>query len=173
MTPSRNRRECDPRLQNEVSPFFQEGYPELASFAVASPTSSTSPRLFLWDRRVEQRYRRGDYRPILYNVFQIGLVLPAARRHRHRRHNLGAHKVAGIKRAIQAAGATLWHLPPSSPDLNPIEFCFAKRKALVRTARCRSRETHWPFLGTCLEHFSPDECRNYFRHCGYLAATRS
>ena len=52
-----------------------------------------------------------------------------------------------------------------SPDLNPIELCFAKLKALVRTARCRSSATLWPFLGTCLEHFSPDECRNYFRHC--------
>ena len=30
-----------------------------------------------------------------------------------------------------------------------------------------------PFLGECLAHFSPDECRNYFRHCGYSAATRS
>ena len=59
--------------------------------------------------------------------------------------NLGAHKVAGIQRAIQAAGATLWYLPPYSPDLNPIELCFAKLKALVRTARCRSTETLWPF----------------------------
>ena len=25
----------------------------------------------------------------------------------------------------------------------------------------------------CLAHFSPDECRNYFRHCGDSAATRS
>ena len=75
--------------------------------------------------------------------------------------------------AIQAAGATLWYLPPYSPDLNPIELCFAKLKALVRTARCRSTETLWPFLGECLAHFSPDECRNYFRHCGYSAATRS
>ena len=49
--------------------------------------------------------------------------------------NLSAHKVAGIQRAIQAAGATLWYLPPYSPDLNPIELCFAKLKALVRTAR--------------------------------------
>ena len=57
--------------------------------------------------------------------------------------NLGAHKVAGIQRAIQAAGATLWYLPPYSPDLNPIELCFAKLKALVRTARCRSTETHF------------------------------
>ena len=87
--------------------------------------------------------------------------------------NLGAHKVAGIQRAIQAAGATLWYLPPYSPDLNPIELCFAKLKALVRTARCRRTETLWPFLGECLAHFSPDECRNYFRHCGYSAATRS
>ena len=54
--------------------------------------------------------------------------------------NLGAHKVAGIQRALQAAGATLWYLPPYSPDLNPIELCFAKLKALVRTARCRSTE---------------------------------
>ena len=61
-------------------------------------------------------------------------------------------------RALQAAGATLWYLPPYSPDLNPIELCFAKLKALVRTARCRSTETLWPFLGECLAHFSPDEC---------------
>ena len=86
---------------------------------------------------------------------------------------LGAHKVAGIQRAIQAAGATLWYLPPDSPDLNPIERCFAKLTALVRTARCRSPETLWPFLGECLAHFSPDECRHYVRHGGYAAATRS
>ena len=81
--------------------------------------------------------------------------------------------IAGIQRALQAAGATLWYLSPYSPDLNPIDLCFAKLKALVRTARCRSSETLWPFLGTCLERFSSDECRNYFRHCGYSAATRS
>ena len=87
--------------------------------------------------------------------------------------NLGAHTGAGSPRALQAAGATLWDLPPYSPDLNPIELCFAKLKALVRTARCRSTETLWPFLGECLAHFSPDEGRNYFRHGGYAAATRS
>ena len=70
---------------------------------------------------------------------------------------------AAVQRAIQAAGATLWYVPPYSPDLNPIELCFAKLKALVRTARCRRTETRWPFLGECLAHFSPDECRTYFR----------
>ena len=87
--------------------------------------------------------------------------------------NLAAHKVAGVRGAIERVGATLWYLPPYSPDLNPIELCFAKLKTLVRAARCRSTETLWPFLGACLPHFSPEECRNYFRHCGYPGTTRS
>jgi transposase len=40
--------------------------------------------------------------------------------------NLSSHKVAGVKQAIAAAGATLIYLPPYSPDLNPIEKLFAK-----------------------------------------------
>ena len=68
--------------------------------------------------------------------------------------NLSAHKVAGVRQAIERVGATLCYLPPYSPDLNPIELCFAKLKALVRAARCRSTETLWPFLGACLPHFS-------------------
>ena len=35
--------------------------------------------------------------------------------------NLAAHKVAGVREAIHAAGASILHLPPYSPDLNPIE----------------------------------------------------
>ena len=41
---------------------------------------------------------------------------------------LAAHKVAGVRGAIERVGATLWSLPPYSPDLNPIELCFAKLK---------------------------------------------
>ena len=35
--------------------------------------------------------------------------------------NLPAHKAAGVRNAIEAAGARLMFLPPDSPDLNPIE----------------------------------------------------
>ncbi len=87
--------------------------------------------------------------------------------------NLGAHKVAGARRAIEAAGATLIFLPAYSPDLNPIELAFAKLKAIVRRARCRTIPTLWPLLGECLQHFTAQECRNYFRHAGYSGATRS
>ncbi len=35
--------------------------------------------------------------------------------------NLGAHKVAGVREAIQAVGAKLLYLPPYSPDFNLID----------------------------------------------------
>lgn len=45
--------------------------------------------------------------------------------------NLSSHKVAGVKPAIEGAGATLRYLPPYSPDLNPIGQVFAKLKSLA------------------------------------------
>ena len=87
--------------------------------------------------------------------------------------NLPSHKVDGVRDAIEAAGAALWFLPPYSPDFNPIELCFAKLKAILRAARCRSIDTLWPLLGACLSRFSATECRNYFRHCGYAVSTAS
>ncbi len=56
--------------------------------------------------------------------------------------NLSSHKVAGVREAIEAAGATVRYLPPYSPDLNPIELLFAKLKALLRKAAERSLGSH-------------------------------
>jgi transposase len=81
--------------------------------------------------------------------------------------NLGSHKVAGVREAIEARGATLLFLPAYSPDLNPIEQVFAKLKALLRKAAPRSRETLWRTIGASLDRYSSDECANYIRHCGY------
>lgn len=39
--------------------------------------------------------------------------------------NLGSHKGADVRKAIEAAGATLLYLPPYSPDFNPIEKAFS------------------------------------------------
>lgn len=46
--------------------------------------------------------------------------------------NMAAHKVAGVRQAIEAGSAELLYLPPYSPDRNPIENAFAKLKAHVR-----------------------------------------
>jgi transposase len=81
--------------------------------------------------------------------------------------NLGAHKVAGVREAIAAVGASILYLPPYSPDLNPIEQAFAKLKALLRKAAARTREALWGAIGRLLDSFNPDECRNYLANSGY------
>ena len=83
--------------------------------------------------------------------------------------NLGSHKVAGVKEAIEAAGATLRYLPPYSPDLNPIEKLFSKLKTLLRKAAKRSIDALWNEIGQLLQRFSPEECTHYFQSSGYHA----
>jgi transposase len=81
--------------------------------------------------------------------------------------NLGSHKVAGVRQAIEARGATMMFLPGYSPDLNPIEMVFAKLKALLRAAEPRTRESLWNSIGRMIDRFGAAECAAYLRHCGY------
>jgi transposase len=83
--------------------------------------------------------------------------------------NLSAHKVPGIREAIEAAGAKLLYLPPYSPDFNPIEQLFAKLKASLRKAAERTVQSLWNRIACLLDTFKPDECANYFRNSGYAA----
>jgi transposase len=83
--------------------------------------------------------------------------------------NLGSHKGKAVRRAIRAAGAKLFFLPPYSPDLNPIEQVFAKLKTLLRKAAERTVEATWQRIGALLSAFSPVECANYFANAGYAS----
>jgi len=77
--------------------------------------------------------------------------------------NLGSHKRQAIRRAIRAAGAKLFFLPPYSPDLNPIEQVFAKLKTLLRKAAERTIEATWRRIGQLLDAFTPAECASYLK----------
>jgi transposase len=81
--------------------------------------------------------------------------------------NLPAHKAAGVREAIEGAGATLLFLPPYSPDFNPIELAFAKLKALLRGSAARTIPALWDAIAAALDRFTPTECRNYFIATGY------
>lgn len=83
--------------------------------------------------------------------------------------NLGSHKGAGIRAAIEAVGASLLFLPPYSPNFNPIENAFAKLKAGLRKAAARTIDTLWATIGELIETFTPSECANYFKAAGYDA----
>jgi transposase len=81
--------------------------------------------------------------------------------------NLASHKVAGVREAIEAAGAELRYLPSYSPDLNPIEQFFAKLKALLRKAAARTIEALIAAIADALTNVSPNECANYLVNLGY------
>lgn len=81
--------------------------------------------------------------------------------------NLSSHKVAGVRTAIEAAGARLLYLPPYSPDMNPIEMIFAKIKSSIRRAGARTVAALWEALGRVLPTVTPREAANCFRHAGY------
>jgi transposase len=81
--------------------------------------------------------------------------------------NLPAHKVTGVRTAIEGAGARLIYLPPYSPDFNPIEMAFSKFKALLRKAAPRTIPQLWDVIAVAIEKFNERECQNYFAAAGY------
>jgi transposase len=82
--------------------------------------------------------------------------------------NLAAHKVVGVRDAIEAVGATLRYLPQYSPDFNPIEQSFSKLKAHLRKAAERTVTDLCRRIGAIVPTFSAQECTNYFEHAGYV-----
>lgn len=83
--------------------------------------------------------------------------------------NLSSHAMESVRTSIEKAGCRLLYLPPYSPDLNPIENAFSKLKRLLRSTAARTKEGLWQAIGQLLDRFTPEECKGYFRHCGYTA----
>lgn len=84
--------------------------------------------------------------------------------------NLPAHRIGGIREAIEATGASLLYLPPYSPDVNPIEMAFAKLKAILKGTAPRTIPDLWQAITDAIDRFTPDECRAYFTAAGYEPA---
>ena len=81
--------------------------------------------------------------------------------------NLAAHKVKGVREAIEAAGCDLWYLPPYSPDYNPIEKVWSKVKTYLRQAGADTFDTLSNAVAAALQTVGHHECWRYFRACGY------
>ncbi len=74
--------------------------------------------------------------------------------------NLPAHKGTDVRRAIEAAGAALLHIPPYSPDFNPIENAFSKLKAYLRRAAARTIDDRWDAIRDALPRLTAEDCTN-------------
>ena len=82
--------------------------------------------------------------------------------------NLPAHKVKGVRQAIEKAGAQLRYLPSYSPDFNPIEHAFAKLKAHLRKAAARTIPELWEEIAETIDTFEQslrNRCTVFRRVC--------
>jgi transposase len=82
--------------------------------------------------------------------------------------NLSAHTGETIRQLIEAQGARLEFLPPYSPDFNPIELCWSKVKAALRTAKARTLDALVEGIAQALRSISFTDIQNWFAHCGYV-----
>ncbi|MFP5504136.1 MAG: IS630 family transposase [Candidatus Sericytochromatia bacterium] len=84
--------------------------------------------------------------------------------------NLAAHKVKGVREAIEAVGARLIYQPPYSPDLNPIEKCWSKVKHILRSIGARTIESLHQAMAQALDRVTLSDLLGWFRYCGYEQA---
>jgi transposase len=81
--------------------------------------------------------------------------------------NLPAHKVIGVREAIEEVDCDLWYLPPYSPDLNPIEKTWSKVKTWLRDVSATTLDALGDAVADALRAVSTNECQNYMTSCGY------
>ena len=81
--------------------------------------------------------------------------------------NLATHKVAGVREAIEAAGARLEYLPPYSPDFNPIEPMWSKVKQAVKSHEPRNARQLLKAARAAFAAVTPTDCQGFFLHAEY------
>lgn len=79
--------------------------------------------------------------------------------------NLGAHKVKGVREAIEAVGAFVLYLPTYSPDMNPIELWWAHLKRALRRIGARAIEELGRAVRRLRAATSLANLAAWFRHC--------
>jgi hypothetical protein len=80
-----------------------------------------------------------------------------------------AHPVAGVREALQAAGARLLSLPPDAPDVSPLEEGCSNIKAIWRTKAARTLEQLWQAITEAFAAITSQEAQGWFRPAGYRA----
>ncbi len=84
--------------------------------------------------------------------------------------NLSAHKSDHSRATLEARGVQVIFLPPYSPDLNPIEQCWAKVKQALRAAKARTWDELLAAVRNALLSVSQSDVLAWFAHCGYALA---
>lgn len=81
--------------------------------------------------------------------------------------NLGAHHRKSALALIGEAGAGPLFIPPYSPDLNPIELCWSKLKAIFRQVGARTVTALQAAIEDARNAITESVAACWFKHWGY------
>jgi transposase len=104
--------------------------------------------------------------PTFVTYIQQCLASTLARRDTVVMDNLAAHKVVGVRQAIEAVSARLRYLPQYSPDFNPIEQGFSKVKSKLRKAAERTVKGLCRRIGLISRSFKNSRMYKFLQACG-------
>jgi transposase len=128
---------------------------------VAALTLDGVGALMRFDGGMTNARFEGYVRHVLAPTLRAGQVVVA--------DNLRAHHTDGSRAAIEARGARLIHLPPYSPDSNPIEHAFSKVKQALRRAEARTDDALRAATRAAFDTITSADAAGWFAHCGYTS----
>lgn len=82
--------------------------------------------------------------------------------------NLSSHKSERARQLIIGCGVRIEMLPPYSPDFNPIEHCWSKVKAWLRTAKAATYDALISALASALRAVSLSDINGWLANCDYI-----
>lgn len=92
-------------------------------------------------------------------------VLPQS--HRFQQDNDPKHTSGYAKEKLDSLGLNWWKTPPSSPDLNPIEFLWGVLKRRIRAEhKPRTKNELILALQKCWSEITPADCEKFVDHIG-------
>jgi transposase len=80
--------------------------------------------------------------------------------------NLQPHKATAVVAAVEQAGARVVPLPPSSPDLTPIEEMFSKVKGFLKRVGARAKQDLYEAIMSGLMQVRRQDILGWFQHAG-------
>jgi transposase len=81
--------------------------------------------------------------------------------------NVRFHFDPRAKEAVEARGAIVLHLPPYSPELNPIEECWSLVKSVVRALKPRAVVDLFDAVKRAFLSLTHQKMQGFFTHAAY------
>lgn len=85
--------------------------------------------------------------------------------------NARVHHRETLQELIEATGARVLFLPRYSPEYNPIELCWSKIKAWIRTCSPESVPVLQHAFTEAIQQVSKSDAAGWFRHAGFVFNT--